>query len=264
MKIICLKGGLGNQMFEYCRYKMIKEKAFLYYDSRKLKQHHNILISDVFSIDMPKNSLWIDILVWSIKLLRKFQIASFLYDDEKYEKKVILIDDYCQDYKFIQKAHKYLPFKEFKLNKESRILEEDILKSIYPVAIHIRRGDYLTTENMNNFGICSIRYYEKAISYITDKYPKASFFIFSDDILWCKSNLSIENATYVDLPTETPDYISLYLMTKCKGHIIANSTFSFWGAYLAPLQGINIYPQKWFANKNWNIPQIFPKHWLKF
>ena len=56
MKIICLKGGLGNQMFEYCRYKMIKEKAFLYYDSRKLKQHHNILISDVFSIDMPKNS----------------------------------------------------------------------------------------------------------------------------------------------------------------------------------------------------------------
>ena len=127
MKIICLKGGLGNQMFEYCRYKMIKEKAFLYYDSRKLKQHHNILISDVFSIDMPKNSLWIDILVWSIKLLRKFQIASFLYDDEKYEEKVILIDDYCQDYKFIQKAHKYLHFKEFKINKESRVFVEEIL-----------------------------------------------------------------------------------------------------------------------------------------
>ena len=91
MKIICLKGGLGNQMFEYCRYKMIKEKAFLYYDSRKLKQHHNILISDVFSIDIPKNSLWIDILVWSIKLLRKFQIASFLYDDEKYKEALSIV-----------------------------------------------------------------------------------------------------------------------------------------------------------------------------
>ena len=94
MKIICLKGGLGNQMFEYCRYKMLKdkgEKVFIYYDKRRLKQHKNILISDVFNIDMPKDYLWVKMVVWYIKLLRTFHIAPSLYDDEKYENSVILI-----------------------------------------------------------------------------------------------------------------------------------------------------------------------------
>lgn len=92
--------------------------------------------------------------------------------------------------------------------------------------------------------------------------PNATYFIFSDDIKWCKENLSFAKTVYIELPTDTPDYISLYLMTKCKGHIIANSTFSFWGAFLTKEERICIYPKKWFANKNWDIPKIFPKKWL--
>ena len=66
MKIICLKGGLGNQMFEYCRYRKLRESgvnAYLYYDKRRLKQHKNILVFDVFNIDMPKDYIWVSLLV---------------------------------------------------------------------------------------------------------------------------------------------------------------------------------------------------------
>lgn len=117
-------------------------------------------------------------------------------------------------------------------------------------------------DNKNNFGICPISYYQEAIDYANRSIPNATYFIFSDDIEWCKDNLSFSKATFVDLPSDTPDFISLYLMTKCKGHIIANSTFSFWGAFLAKKQEICIYPKMWFANKEWTIPKIFPKKWL--
>lgn len=265
MKIICLKGGLGNQMFEYCRYRILKDKGenvYLYYDNRRLKQHKNILVFDVFNLDMPKDYFWVNLLVWCIKILRKLHIAPYLYDDEQYGNKVMLIDDYCQDEAYIQEAQSYFNFKELLLNEESQYIKEKIQSEIFPISVHIRRGDYLLSENKNNFGICPINYYQEAIAYVNKNIPNATYFIFSDDIEWCKDNLSFAKAIYVDLPTDTPDFVSLYLMTKCKGHIIANSTFSFWGAFLSKKQSICIYPKKWFANKEWIIPKIFPKKWL--
>lgn len=264
MKIICLKGGLGNQMFEYCRYRMLRESgvnAYLYYDKRRLKQHKNILVFDVFNIDMPKDYIWVSLLVWCIKLLRKLHIAPYLYDDEQYGNRVILIDDYCQDEEYIQEAQKYFSFQELQLNEESLCIKKQILSETYPISVHIRRGDYLLSENKNNFGICPISYYQEAINYVNQSIPNATYFIFSDDIKWCKDNLPFTKAIYVDLPTDTPDFVSLYLMTKCKGHIIANSTFSFWGAFIAKKQEICIYPKRWFANKEWTTPKIFPKKW---
>ena len=85
MKIICLKGGIGNQIFEYCRYLKVKkggEKVYIYYDSRRLKQHQNLLISDVFHITLPKEPLWVTLFVWILKLLRVFKVFNKLYNDE--------------------------------------------------------------------------------------------------------------------------------------------------------------------------------------
>ena len=264
MKIICLKGGLGNQMFEYCRYRKLRESgvnAYLYYDKRRLKQHKNILVFDVFNIDMPKDYIWVSLLVLCIKLLRKLHIAPYLYDDEQYGNRVILIDDYCQDEEYIQEAQKYFSFQELQLNEESLCIKKQILSETYPISVHIRRGDYLLSENKTNFGICPISYYQEAINYVNQSIPNATYFIFSDDIKWCKDNLPFAKAIYVDLPTDTPDFVSLYLMTKCKGHIIANSTFSFWGAFIANKQENCIYPKRGIANKEWTTPKIVPKKW---
>ena len=151
-----------------------------------------------------------------------------------------------------------------KQNKYAEYYMKKIEKSTYSVALHVRRGDYLLKENKDNFGVCSLAYYQKAKQYIASQYPNATFFVFSDDIEWCKNNLQGENTILVDIPQQAPDSISLYLMTQCTGHIIANSTFSFWGAkILTKTNSINIYPSKWFSNPTWNIPNYIPENWIK-
>lgn len=265
MKIVCLKGGIGNQIFEYCRFRQLQEeyadKVFLYCDHRGIKQHHNQILSDCFDIQIPRCPLSITVFIWGIKLLRQLRLFSWLYDDEA--PNCMLIDDYCQDKKFTIKASTYLSFKKLSMSDESRHYLLLINQQIYPVAIHIRRGDYLHPSNINDFGLCSIDYYTTAVALIRNKNPESHFFLFSDDIEWAKNNLNFDNATYIEHNKTEKDYIDLYLMTQCKAHIIANSTFSYWGSRLTDHNlHICVYPLKWFNNPTWNIPDIFPSHWI--
>lgn len=265
MKIISLKGGLGNQIFEYCRYRYLKEttneSVFLYYDSRRLKQHAGTLISDCFNISLPKSSICTDVAVAVLKILRSMRLFPTLYDDTRDD--CVLIDDYCQDRRFIGNARQWLPFRDFRLHERSRQVMAMIDAEEYPVAVHVRRGDYLIKQNLSDFGLCSESYYHSATDHIISKHPSARFFLFSDDMQWVKENLRIGNAVYVEKAAEEPDFIDLFLMTRCRGHIIANSTFSFWGAMLADNNdAINIYPRQWFANPAWTVPDIFPSNWL--
>ena len=111
MKIICLKGGLGNQIFEYGRYLKIKEshqRAYIYYDKRRLKQHQNLMINDVFDITLPKEPLWVMCLVWICKILRHLKLFKTLYNDEK--ESAILIDDYSQSKEYAYLTSENLAF----------------------------------------------------------------------------------------------------------------------------------------------------------
>lgn len=263
MKIISLKGGLGNQLFEYCRYRQLIDKKenhiYLFYDFQQLKQHNKILLSDCFDVTLPKCSIFIQLTTYLIKLLRYFKIAKFLYDDENYTN-CLFIDDYNQNKQYISSARSYLKFKKFNLSSDSKEILNLIRQEQYPISIHVRRGDYLNQANINNFGICPKEYYQASINICFQKHPEAKFFLFSDDMDWVKKNLTIKNAIYV-LHSDK-DYIDMYLMSQCKGHIIANSTFSFWAAILSPHSGINIYPKQWFINPNWIKPDIFPEDWI--
>ncbi len=264
MKIVCLKGGLGNQMFEYCRYRMLSEdkrngQVYLFRDIRRLKQHHHLSIFNCFDLPIPKHAMWVTWLAYGIKALREVHLFQRLYDDERDD--CTLIDDYCQDKRFIQKAKELFHFKIFLSEKTKKYLS-DIQSSTFPVAIHIRRGDYLNPINLKNIGLCSPEYYQQAISIILNRYPEAQFFIFSDDPEWTKKHLLVESAIYVHHDESESDCIDLYLMTHCKAHIIANSTFSFWGSWLADHQEhLCIYPRKWYINSKWMAPDIFPEHW---
>jgi hypothetical protein len=112
-----------------------------------------------------------------------------------------------------------------------------------------------------------MEYYEKAISYFGDLNENPTFYVFSDDIEWARLNLNIPyNAVFVDINDDNSDYEDLRLMTLCKHNILANSTFSWWGAYLNknPNKSV-IAPKMWFKDEilNQQTTDLIPKSWIR-
>jgi len=144
-------------------------------------------------------------------------------------------------------------------NNEQKIKEKN------SVSLHIRRGDYLTMQKaIDTIGVCPLDYYDKAIREITRKIKNPTFFIFSDDINWVKENLKTNSPTIFVSGGKLKDYEELILMSKCKHNIIANSSFSWWGAWLNNNPNkIVIAPKKWFKDTSKNTRDLIPESWLK-
>jgi hypothetical protein len=140
----------------------------------------------------------------------------------------------------------------------------DPIKSQNSISIHIRRGDYLAKISQDVLGLLPVEYYMKAIDKIKSQIDNPVFYFFSDDISWVKEKFSIPNAVYVS-STITKDHIGdLYLMSQCRHHIIANSSFSWWGAWLNNNKDkIVIAPEKWFNNGPKDTQDLIPKEWIK-
>ena len=121
-------------------------------------------------------------------------------------------------------------------------------------------GDYLLPEIDKMFGgICTDEYYRKAINIVKEKWESPTFFVFSNDIEWVREHLPLDDAFYVTNNTGDNSYLDMYLMSLCKGDIIANSTFSYWGAIMNRNNPVVIYPQKW---NNLYTPNMFPVKWI--
>ena len=128
------------------------------------------------------------------------------------------------------------------------------------VSIHVRRGDYV--ENSTH-PLCKIGYYEDAIAIIREKVPEPMFFIFSDDTDWVHANLSINDNCCIIEHNKQNGTADMYLMSQCKHHIIANSSFSWWGAWLNESSDkIVIAPQKWFYNTSIDTNDLIPERWI--
>lgn len=134
------------------------------------------------------------------------------------------------------------------------------------VGVHIRRGDYVTNPHTNSVhGTCDLAYYRNAVALIQEKSADPHFFIFSDDLEWVKANFDfIEQKTFVELDEAAPDHEEMYLMSQCQHNIIANSSFSWWGAWLNQNpQKIVIAPKKWFRDQTRNTKDIIPETWIR-
>lgn len=132
------------------------------------------------------------------------------------------------------------------------------------VSLHIRRGDYVTLESASKFhGTCSLNYYQKAIEYIARRIPNPHFFLFSDDICWVIQNLKIDYPfTVIDF-NQDKAWLDLNLMKNCKHNILANSSFSWWGAWLNENDSkIIVAPRKW-NTKSFKKCDIIPHKWVK-
>ena len=141
-----------------------------------------------------------------------------------------------------------------------RKYKKEITAASNSCSLHIRRGDYISNSKSHAIhGTCNLKYYKEAIKIIKEKYQNPTFFIFSDDPTWTKDNLVLNNAIYINhncLPHE-----DIYLMSLCKNNITANSSFSWWGAWLNRNDSKTIIaPKQWFVTKE---NEIACENWIK-
>lgn len=132
------------------------------------------------------------------------------------------------------------------------------------ISLHVRRNDFANNSRVNSIhGLCSLDYYKNAISYIVERVRLPSFYVFSDDSAWVKSNLKIDYpCEFVEHNLDTESFNDMRLMSLCKHHIIANSSFSWWGAWLNQNPDkIVIAPKRWFANSI-NARDLVPERWV--
>ena len=284
MEIVVIFNGIGNQMSQYAFYlskkthnKSIKvifspcsknehngselDKIFgIKYDNSILARLLGLLYKQYNSI--PKIRRYLHHL--GIRVIREPQNYDYC---EKYLKHsfsglCFYVGGWHSEKYFVHLRTEILNTFKFNIQNEDtkfKLIYQSIEKDERSVSLHIRRGDYM---NHPEFGeIASIDYYNKAILYIKNKIPDANFYCFSNDIEWCRQQLP-KNICYVDINQNEKSWRDLCLMSICHHHIIANSTFSWWGAWLSEYtDSINICPDQFI--KHYITKDVYPEKWIK-
>jgi hypothetical protein len=285
MIIVNLKGGLGNQMFQYAlgRHLAEKNKVELKLDTTSLskaKELGNIYRPfdlDAFNIKNEQATpLEIQALRYPYGFISKFKSIferkilrkTFVTFDEKVLelKDGVYLDGYWQSPKYFEAIRDTL-LTEFTLkthlSPSGQALQDKILSST-SVSLHVRRGDYVANKRvLKENGICSVEYYKQAIGVMATKVADPTFFVFSDDIQWVKTNLPLPtNAVFVsDETISAPE--ELFLMSACKHNIIANSSFSWWGAWLNQNEDKTVIaPTPWFDTITYDA-NLIPDTWIQ-
>lgn len=288
MKIVNVIGGLGNQMFVYATYIALRKQ----HPSESVKictrsfvgypLHNGYEIDRIFGTNDEQASI-LDLIKVAYPFFnyRTWQIMTHIlplrhsmskctehieFDyNEILRKDSCFYDGYWQNEKYFKAVRDdvILAFKFPAFRNQANVELADRLQSCNSVSCHIRRGDYLKDKRWD---ICSIDYYKQAISTIQEKTQIDLFCIFSDDINWCKeifsSLLSGVDVVYVDWNKNENSFRDMQLMSLCKHNIVANSSFSWWGAWLNQnSEKIVVTPNQWMVEPWKNSP--VPDCWLK-
>ena len=291
MIIANIIGGLGNQMFQYATARALSKKLDqpLLLDTSDFdgyQLHNGFELDQIFDI-APKLASVSDLrnlLGWQASPIIRKAISKkkFLF----LRKRELIVEPYFQFWDELEnipqdayllgywQSEKYFKliettirsdfsFKQ-KMSSKNQEIADEILKS-NAVSIHIRRGDYLLNPAANKVhGLCSLEYYNKAIQYIVERVKNPSFFVFSDDIDWAKTNLNISYpSVYVSHNQGAESFNDMRLMSLCNHNIIANSSFSWWGAWLNknPKKFV-VAPKRWF-NANLDVSDLLPSEWSR-
>jgi hypothetical protein len=142
----------------------------------------------------------------------------------------------------------------------------ELISQTQSVSLHVRRGDYVADAVAYRYhGVCPISYYDASLKLMAERVPDLHLFVFSDDIEWTQQNLRCDHpTTFVDHNGVEKDYEDLRLMANCKHHIIANSSFSWWGAWLAPYTAKTVVaPKRWFREAGVQKGDPVPMGWIR-
>lgn len=269
MIVIRIWHGLGNQLFQYAYARYLAEhfRNQVLLENKRWKKH-KIIGEDLktnreyllyhFRITLPcitmnemKRWNYIEDITLKDKMLKlcnRLGIGKNLLQYENNMKGLTAKELNCRNHYIVGffqsldylQSMRVVLLKELQLKNELCILDKisQILDEREVIAVHIRRGDYLTVQYLRGLTkrIINRKYYDKAIQYMIDKVSNPVFFFFSDDSQWVKQNIVCSCEHYYMDELHLADYEELILMSKCKHHIIANSTFSFWGAWLCQNQ----------------------------
>ena len=136
------------------------------------------------------------------------------------------------------------------------------IRAANAVCVHVRRGDYLLPAHFRHHGLCSAEYYRRAVRLMRERVVRPQFFVFSDDWPWCREHLADDDMLIVDANRPEAGQDELRLMAACRHHVIANSSLSWWAAWLAASDGrIVVAPTPWFAHRS-HTPDLFPAGWV--
>jgi hypothetical protein len=278
MIIIKLISGLGNQLFQYAVARQLAIKNgdrvkldISFYMGQQMRnyglKYFNINADiatedDVASVmDVYKCKFILQKIYCGIEsVLHKHYNRHYKEDGWwRYEPSLykikgnVYLEGYWQHYKYFEGLDKQI-FDELSLKNASEAERYSVFDAVHAddssVSLHIRRGDYVTDRSAADLmGILPLSYYERAIEYICERVYNPSFYIFSDDLEWARTNLKIKQpTTFVNIEDGKKDYLELVLMSRCRHNILANSSFSWWGGFL---------------NQNKAKIVIAPKQWVK-
>jgi len=293
MDVIALGGGLGNQMFQYAFYLTKRKNAKVYlnfYFLKKNAEHNGCELDRAFGIQLQENSL-INAIVMVVRKLLLFSHIKIirlvikclniigirvihepkngLFQSHNHERirglNIYLGAWYSEKYFINQREDikKQFCFDILKINQQSKNML-DIIKEVNSVSIHVRRGDYMIGDNYKTHGdVCTVEYYKKAIGIIVNQVKFPVFIVFSDDVEWARKNISLSfPAYYVNWNNGFDSWQDMFLMSSCNHNIIANSTFSWWAAWLNAYEDkIVIHPVS--MRKDIETPDAFPKTWMR-
>lgn len=290
MIVVRICGGLGNQLFQYAAGKQLSliNKTPLVLD---LSSYHwdkvrsyrldcfNISAHALHEYPLPGSvinnrrrvtrHIWYGLLSitpgypWIFIREKPGQMRRLPSDAKKH----IYLDGYWQHEAYFRNIAT-LVRKEFALRRSLSDQGMEMLNTIQrenAVSIHIRRTDYVSNPRVvATNGVCPLTYYHEAVELLSERVSQPTFFVFSDDISWARHNLKLDfPIRFVDIQGVDQDCQDLFLMSQCKHQIIANSTFSWWGAWLnSNPSKIVIAPQRWYSAKRRQKQQIVPSEWL--
>ncbi|HEY6505829.1 MAG TPA: alpha-1,2-fucosyltransferase [Chitinophagaceae bacterium] len=283
MIIARLQGGLGNQLFQYAAAKALS-----------LKLNTPFKLETITSLQKDRQrQIALNDLHAKFELATKKEIKQFLYFPALYRhqpaffanlgKHIYREPHFHFDPNFFRlddpvfldgfwQSPEYFKDIEDIIRQDFTVKEELIknvkekgkeLESKASVAVHIRRGDFLNSKAATYHGVMNAEYYLNGLRLIQEKIPGASIHYFSDDIEWVKTNLPADNAEFVSSYTKSA-IEDFYLMTKCRHNIIANSSFSWWPAWLNNNSGkIIVAPKNWLADSRINTNDLISPGWIR-
>jgi hypothetical protein len=277
MVIVRLKGGLGNQFFQYAASYVLSKKLncelkldISSYDQKSLREF------DLKNFDIEKNiapqseSIKLGApLNFKNRLIKKLRLSSLIFPqyiqemesfayDQRFAliNKPVYLDGYWQNLNFFENYREELNcLFTPKVEISKQYLEYlTQIKTTQSVSIHVRKGDYVTDLNTQSIhDTCGLDYYMKAIKHINNEVEKPTYFIFSDDIGWCEENFDfLSSKVFINKTHGALE--DFQLMRNCQSNIISNSTFSWWAAWLPGERGDTldsqvVLPSRWLKNR---------------
>lgn len=284
-----MNGGLGNQMFQYAFGRTVADRRSceLILNTSELRNYSSGVTPRSYSLASFNIRACTDTKVeyntrLSFLLAKRFpkisQIFSLRFEPHHSYQESISIDDSSNMFYGYWQSHHYFTknsnriFKDFTpkkpLSTQASGLVE-LIKLSNSVMIHVRRGDYISSKLASSFhSSLPLDYYFSAYNTLCKTIENPSFFIFSDDIEWCRENFRFIDRPISFIPSNLlpADWEDLIVMSYCKHHIIANSSFSWWSAWLADqrygtTERFVFAPLQWFVKDSINPKDRFPNHW---